>query len=138
VIVDIPYNITVCKACGFNLEDALATLKEKRQVLDLDLQETRKKITQYQSYSKVCPDCGQENHDNTYPSFVAPHISYGKNIMALVAYLGTAHYLSYGRIVQTLQTMYKLPIGYFTTFFHLFHTQPSTFSTLKQAYKIVA
>ena len=110
-IIDIPYSITVCKACGFNLEDTLATLKEKRQVLDLDLQETRKKITQYQSYSKVCPDCGQENHDNTYPSFVAPYISYGKTIMALVAYLGTAHYLSYGRIVQTLQTMYRLPIS---------------------------
>ena len=110
-IVDIPYAIEACKACGFNLENTLATLKEKRQVLDLDLQETMKKITQYQSYSKVCPNCGVENHDNTYPSFVAPHISYGKNIMALVAYLGTVHYISYKRIVQTLQTMYKLSIS---------------------------
>ena len=29
-------------------------------------------------------------------------------------------------------------VGYFTTFFHLFHKQPSTFSPLNQAYKIVA
>jgi len=72
-IVDIPYTIEACKACGFNLEDTLATPKEKRQVLDLDLQETMKKITQYQSYSKVCPNCGEENHDNNYPSFVAPN-----------------------------------------------------------------
>lgn len=28
--------------------------------------------------------------------------------------------------------------GYFTLFFHPFHTQPSTFLTVKQAYKIVA
>lgn len=74
--------------------------------MDLDLQETMKKITQYQSYSKVCPDCGEENQDNNYPSFVAPNISYGKNVMALVAYLGTVHYISYKRIVQTLQTIY--------------------------------
>ena len=110
-IIDIPYSITVCKACGCNLKETLATLKEKRQVLDLDLQETRKKITQYQSYSKVCPNCGQENHDNTYPSFVAPHISYGKNIMAIVVYLNVVHYVSYKRIVQTLKTMYKLDIS---------------------------
>ncbi len=110
-IVDIPYTITVCKDCGFNLEDTLAVLKEKRQVLDLDLQETMKKITQYQSYTKVCPNCGIENHDNAYPSFVSPNISYGKNVMALVAYLGTVHYISYNRIVQTLQTMYRLSIS---------------------------
>ena len=110
-IVDIPYTIEACKACGFNLEDTLATPKEKRQVLDLDLQETMKKITQYQSYSKVCPNCGEENHDNNYPSFVAPNISYGKNVMALVAYLGTVHYISYKRIVQTLQTMYGLYVS---------------------------
>ena len=110
-IVDIPYAIETCKACSFNLEDTLAALKEKRQVLDLDMQETMKKITQYQSYSKVCPNCGEENHDNAYPSFVAPNISYGKNIMALVAYLGTVHYISYKRIVQTLQTMYGLSIS---------------------------
>jgi len=62
-------------------------LKEKRQVLDLDLQKTAKKISQYQSYSKECPECGNVNHDNDYPTLVAPHISYGKNIMAIVIYL---------------------------------------------------
>ena len=110
-IVDIPYTTETCKACGFSLKDTPATLKEKRQVLDLDLQETMKKITQYQSYTKVCPDCGQDNHDNAYPSFVTPNISYGKNVMGLVAYLGTVHYISYKRIVQTLQTIYSLSIS---------------------------
>ena len=110
-IVDIPYTTKTCKSCGFNLEDTLATLKERRQILDLDLKETMKKITQYQSYSKICPNCGEENHDNAYPSFVAPYISYGRNVMALVAYLGTVHYISYKRIVQTLQTIYGLSIS---------------------------
>ena len=110
-IVDIEYNINSCKKCGFDISGVLAELYEKRQVQDLDLQETMKKITQYQSYSKKCPNCGYENHDNSYPNFVAPHVSYGKNIMAIVVYLNVVHYVSYKRIVQTLKTMYKLDIS---------------------------
>lgn len=110
-IIDIEYKINNCKKCGFDLTKVIEELKEKRQVQDLDLQETNKKITQYQSYSKECPECGFINHDNSYPSFVAPHVSYGKNIMAIVVYLNVVHYVSYKRIVQTLQTMYKLDIS---------------------------
>ena len=110
-IIDIKYNIDSCKKCGFDLSGVLAKLHEKRQVLDLDLQDTLTKITQYQSYSKECPECGHINHDNNYPQMVAPHISYGKNIMAIVVYLSVVQYVSYKRIVQTLQTLYKITIS---------------------------
>ena len=110
-IIDIEYNISNCKKCGYDITKIIEELKEIRQVQDLDLQETNKKITQYQSYSKECPQCGYENHDNSYPNFVAPHVSYGKNIMAIVVYLNVVHYVSYKRIVQTLKTMYKLDIS---------------------------
>ncbi len=110
-IIDIEFNIDECKNCGYDLSNVLKELKEKRQVQDLDLQETTKKITQYQSYSKKCLICGYENHDNSYPNFVAPHISYGKNIMAIVVYLNVIHYVSYKRVVQTLKTMYKIEIS---------------------------
>jgi hypothetical protein len=110
-IVDIKFNINDCKKCGYDLSNILKELKEKRQVLDLDLKDTLNKITQYQSYSKTCPKCGYENHDNLYPNFVAPHISYGKNIIGIVVYLNIVHYVSYKRIVQTLKTMYKIDIS---------------------------
>jgi len=110
-IIDIEYNINNCKKCGFDITEVLAKLHEKRQVQDLDLQDTLQKITQYQSYSKECPECGFINHDNSYPEMVAPHISYGKNIMAIVVYLSVVHYVSYKRIVQTLQTLYKITIS---------------------------
>ena len=110
-IIDIEYNINNCQKCGYDISATLKELKEKRQVLDLDLKDTLKKITQYQSYSKTCPKCGHENHDNSFPNFVVPHISYGKNIMALVVYLNVVHYVSYKRIVQTLKTMYKIDIS---------------------------
>ena len=107
----IPYNINNCKQCGFDLSKTIAELKEKRQVLDLDLQETNTKITEFQSYSKECPECGYDNHDNSYSALVAPHISYGKNIMAVVTYLSVVHYLSYNRIVKAMKTMYGMTIS---------------------------
>ena len=110
-IIDIVYNINNCQKCNYDLSTLLKELKEKRQVLDLDLQDTLNKITQYQSYSKTCPKCGHENHDNKYPEFVAPYMSYGANIMAIVVYLNVVHYVSYKRIVQTLKTMYKIDIS---------------------------
>jgi hypothetical protein len=109
--IDIPYNINNCKQCGFDLSKTIAELKEKRQVLDLDLQETNTKITEFQSYSKECPECGYDNHDNSYSALVAPHISYGKNIMAVVTYLSVVHYLSYNRIVKAMKTMYGMTIS---------------------------
>jgi hypothetical protein len=74
----------------------LATPKEKRQILDLDLQSINHAITQYQSYTLICPVCGASNHDAAFPANVPPHISYGQNVLALVSYYRTVHYLSYG------------------------------------------
>jgi len=124
-IIDIEYNINNCKKCGFDISEVLAKLHEKRQVQDLDLKDTLQKITQYQSYSKECCECGFVNHDNSYPNFVAPHISYGKNIMAIVVYLSVVHYVSYKRIVQTLQTLYKISIS-----------EGTVYSLLKKAAKL--
>ena len=110
-VIVIKYNINNCKQCGFDLSSVIAKLKEKRQILDLDLKDTNTKITEYQSYSKECPNCGCNNHDNRYSNLVAPHISYGKNIMAIVSYLSVVHYLSYNRIVSALATLYKINIS---------------------------
>ncbi len=109
--VDIEYGITHCKECNSPLADTLAQLKEKRQVLDLDLSNINAKIIQYQSYSKICSVCGYDNHDDSYPSFVAPYVSYGKNIMAIVVYMSTVHYLSYNRIVSALKSLYNITMS---------------------------
>lgn len=110
-IVDIEYTLDRCKECGSNLSDVLKQLKEKRQVLDVDLEAMNSKITQYQSYSKICSNCGYDNHDNNYPTLVAPNISYGENIMAIVSYLSCVHYLSYNRIVSALKSLYGITIS---------------------------
>jgi hypothetical protein len=110
-IIDVEYTLDSCKECGSDLNDALKQLKEKRQVLDLDLEAIKSKITQYQSYSKICSNCGYDNHDNSYPALVAPNISYGQNIMAIVSYLSTVHYLSYNRIVSAMRSLYGISLS---------------------------
>jgi transposase len=111
VVVDVEYTLDRCKECGSDLSDVLKQLKEKRQVLDVDLEAINSKITQYQSYSKICSNCGYDNHDNNYPALVAPNISYGENIMAIVSYLSCVHYLSYNRIVSALKSLYGITIS---------------------------
>ena len=109
--IAIPFTIEHCKKCGSSLKDTLEALKEKRQVLDIDLQRIGAKISEYQSFSKTCPVCGYENHDNSFANNVAPHISYGINIQALVSYLSVSHYLSYARIVQVVSNLFRVELS---------------------------
>jgi len=110
-IIAIPFTIKYCKKCNNILRNTLEALKEKRQVLDIDLKKISATIKEYQSFSKVCPVCGYENHDNAFANDVAPYISYGVNIQALVSYLSVSHYLSYSRIVQILSNLFNIELS---------------------------
>ena len=110
-IINIEFNINSCKKCGYDISNTIATLKEKRQVLDLKLNDIKIEIIQYQSYSKICSNCGYNNHDNSYPIFVTPNISYGKTIIAFVSYLNIVQYLPYNRIVLLLQDIFNISIS---------------------------
>ncbi len=111
-IKEVDFNIENCKNCDASLADVEKELKERRQVLDLELSKIETEITEYQSFSKICPICGFENHDNNFPHLVAPHISYGVNITAIVSYLSVSQYLSYNRIVSLMSNLFKVDISY--------------------------
>jgi transposase-like protein len=110
-VVELDFNIDNCKNCNAPLEDIEKELKEKRQILDLELSKLNTQITEYQSFSKICSVCGFENHDNAFPALVAPHISYGVNITAMVSYLSVSHYISYKRIVSLLSNLFKVELS---------------------------
>jgi len=107
----IPYSIDNCKKCGESLVDTVAKLKEKRQVLDIKLSSIDTKIKEYQSFSKICPVCGYDNHDNSFTKGVTPNISYGSNITAIVSYLSVSQYISHKRIVSLLSDLFHLNIA---------------------------
>lgn len=110
-IEELDFNIANCKSCKASLETIEKEFKEKRQVLDLELSKLNTQITEYQSFSKICFVCGFENHDNAFPTLVAPHISYGANITAIVSYLSVSHYVSYKRIVSVLSNLFKVELS---------------------------
>ena len=110
-IVELEFDIDNCKNCNTSLEDIEKELKEKRQVLDIELSKLATQTTEYQSFSKICPVCGFENHANAFPTLVAPHISYGINITAIVSYLSVSHYISYNRIVSLMSNLFKIKIS---------------------------
>lgn len=111
ITIELGHNIDRCRECDTSLTDTLLKLKERRQVLDIDLKETKVKVTEYQSFSKTCPACGYEEHDDTFPSTVTPNISYGVNTQAIVTYLSASHYLSYERITQTLSDLFGITLS---------------------------
>ena len=110
-IVPLSYTLTSCKKCGFDLSATVAKLKERRQVLDLKLSSINKEITEFQSFSKTCPSCGCENHDNSFAPSVTPNISYGSSITAIVSYLSVSQYMSHKRIMSLLKNLFHLDIS---------------------------
>ena len=109
-IVALEYNLRSCKKCDFDLDATVAKLKERRQVLDIKLSSIETKITEFQSYSKVCPKCGYNNHDNRGFS-VSPNISYGSSIIAIVSYLSVSQYMSNIRVVELMKNLFNIKIS---------------------------
>ncbi len=109
-IVTLPYSYTHCKKCNVDISTVVATLKERRQVLDIELSSIVHKITEYQSFSKKCTSCGYENHDNS--SFtIAPNISYGSTVIAMVSYLSVSQYMSNMRIVELMNNLFNIKLS---------------------------
>ena len=110
-IVAVEFNITKCKKCGVDISSVVASLQERRQVVDMELSSIQKKITEYQSFSKECPSCGYNNHDNSFAASVTPNISYGVNIIAMVSYLSVSQYMSNKRVASLLSNLFNITIS---------------------------
>ena len=109
--VEVPFTLSSCQKCNIDISEVVATLKERRQVVDLELSTIDTKITEYQSFSKKCPSCGYDNHDNRFLAHVTPNISYGKTIIAMVAYLSTSQYMSNKRVVELLWNLFNIRLS---------------------------
>ena len=116
-IIAIPFTIEHCKKCDSTLADTFESLKEKRQVLDIDLQRIDTQIREYQSFSKVCPICGYENHDKNYRGSVATYTFYTSKLYNIHIQLTTSSSFNYMTIWHTINLssiilpQYKKSIG---------------------------
>jgi len=109
-IVSLEFEIDNCKKCNFDLSSIIAQLKERRQVLDIELSSIASKIIEYQSYSKICPECGYDN--NNSEEFKVPrNISYGSTVIAMVSYFSVAQYMSNIRVVEVMNNLFNIKIS---------------------------
>ena len=108
--IELPYSLSQCKKCNSDLSRVVASLKERRQVLDIELSSIGHKITEYQSFSKKCYSCGYENH-NAKAFTVAPNISYGATIIAMVSYLSVSQYMSNIRILELMNNLFNIKLS---------------------------
>jgi transposase len=109
-IVALPYKLLECKKCNIDISAVVARLREKRQVLDIELSSISHKITEYQSFSKKCYSCGYENHDNSLFT-LSPNISYGSTVIAMVSYLSVSQYMSNIRIVELMNNLFNIKLS---------------------------
>jgi transposase len=108
--IELPYSLSQCKKCNDDLSSIVATLKERRQVLDIELSSISHKITEYRSFSKKCFSCGYENH-NANMFAVTPNISYGATIIAMVSYLSVSQYMSNMRVVELMKNLFNIRLS---------------------------
>ena len=95
-------------ACGADLSQVSACLKERRQVFDLP--EPKLAITEYQQYQRQCPCC-QAQVVGAFPDSVANHVQYGTGVLALCNLLNNSFHLSCSHISQLFEDLYQQPLN---------------------------
>lgn len=89
-----------CTRCGKDLSGVEGSVVEVRQVFDIPLP-VRPIVTEHQVLEKKC-SCGQCCKVD-FPNAVRSRVSYGTNIMALVAYLSCIQCIPYERLTDVLR-----------------------------------
>jgi transposase len=94
-----------CTCCGKSLTDIQGKEAEVRQSIDIPLPVCQV-ITNHVSMEKKCA-CGHLNR-GSFPLYVKPGVSYGVNILALVAYLNTLQFIPFKRLTIILKDFYGI------------------------------
>jgi transposase len=97
----------VC-ACGADLRQVEASLKERRQVFDLP--QPKLAITEYRQYQRQCPCC-QAQLVGAFPDSVTNHVQYGAGVLALCSLLNNSFHLSCSHISQLFEDLYHQPLN---------------------------
>jgi transposase/regulator of replication initiation timing len=97
-----------CTCCGKSLAGIPEKEVEVRQSIDIPLPVCQI-ITNHVSMEKKCA-CGHLNR-GSFPLHVKPGVSYGVNILALVAYLSTLQFIPFKRLTDILKDLYGILIS---------------------------
>jgi len=100
---------TTCDKCNTDLKEGTNYKKYKRQVFDLPVL-PRMEVTEYVSYSKICPCCSHKNPP-LFPSNVTNNTQYGKNIESLIIYFHDYQLLPFERVTEIFNDLFGFEIS---------------------------
>ena len=100
---------TICDKCSTDLKEGTNYKKYKRQVFDLPVL-PRMEVTEYVSYSKICPGCSHKN-PQLFPSNVTNNTQYGKNIELLIIYFHDYQLLPFERVTEIFNDLFGFEIS---------------------------
>jgi len=100
-----------CDNCSSDLSQGQMLKRYKRQVFDLP-KLPKMVVTEYTSYSKVCPCC-QHKNPPLFPPNVKNNTQYGKNIESLIIYFHDYQLLPFERITEIFDELFgiRLSVG---------------------------
>ena len=96
-----------CDKCGMNLANISGEIIGRRQVMDIP--PIKMLVTEHQILARQC-ECGGINRKD-WPEEVRSPVSYGPNIVALVAYLSSRQYIPFKRLKEFMNFLFSVPLS---------------------------
>ena len=97
-----------CAGCGADLNEAPASVKERRQVFDIPPIELE--CIEHQTHSKCCPNCGEET-TGSFPTGVDNSVQYGPRFNATMLYWTNYQLVPTGRVREMAADLFGASIS---------------------------
>jgi len=96
-----------CKYCGQSIKDVEVIDYERRQIFDIVI---KRKVTEYRSEIKRCPNCNRKNKAD-FPDSVPKPVQIGNIILTITTYLRNYHLIPYYRIKEITRDVFGLSVS---------------------------
>ena len=97
------HKVNICKECQASLDEVEEIGRERRQVFDIP--KLHIEVTEHQTLTKICPQCGTVNHGE-FPSEVTQPTQYGANVKAHAVYLNNYNYIPLDRAARFFEDVF--------------------------------
>jgi transposase len=105
--VVIKHEIDTCSHCGCDISMQAATLKQTRQVLDVQITPV---VTEHCIMSKTCMVCGKESTAK-FPQGVGHYIQYGDTYSSIIVCLNKGNYIPYERLSNISKDIFGIAVS---------------------------
>jgi transposase len=107
------HTVDLCEACLASLVGVASLGFERRQ--EFDLPKIKPIVAEHLTEIKICPRCGCHTKGK-FPENITQPVQYGPRVKATASYLSHYQLLSYARLQEFFEDVFKLPLSEGTLF----------------------